>query len=121
MGVGGIGIWQLLIILVIVLLLFGTKRLRNLGGDLGSAIKGFKGAMSDGEKEKDKEAEKLEQQPQEKVAEDKAADQAKEAKHSLEKEIKILLVHSLGHLLGYDHDYPEKEKSMLNFLEKYTG
>ena len=47
MGVGGISIWQLLIILVIVLVLFGTKRLRNLGGDLGSAIKGFKKAMKD--------------------------------------------------------------------------
>jgi sec-independent protein translocase protein TatA len=45
----GIGIWQLVIILVIVLLLFGTKRLKNLGGDLGGAIKGFKGAMKDGE------------------------------------------------------------------------
>ncbi len=49
---GGIGIWQLIIILVIVLLLFGTKRLRNLGGDLGGAIKGFKGAMKQGEEEK---------------------------------------------------------------------
>jgi len=44
---GGIGIWQLIIILVIVLLLFGTKHLKNLGGDLGSAIKGFKGAMKE--------------------------------------------------------------------------
>lgn len=43
----GIGIWQLIIILVIVLLLFGTKRLKNLGGDLGGAIKGFKNAMTD--------------------------------------------------------------------------
>lgn len=47
MGIGGISIWQLLIILAIVLLLFGTKRLRNLGGDLGGAIKGFKKAMND--------------------------------------------------------------------------
>lgn len=52
----GIGIWQLIIILVIVLLLFGTKRLKNLGGDLGSAIKGFKGAMKDGEDETKKES-----------------------------------------------------------------
>jgi sec-independent protein translocase protein TatA len=44
---GGIGIWQLIIIAVIVVLLFGTKKLRNLGGDLGSAIKGFKNAVSD--------------------------------------------------------------------------
>ena len=47
MGIGGIGIWQLLIILVIVLLLFGTKKLRNLGGDLGGAIRGFKKAVSE--------------------------------------------------------------------------
>lgn len=46
----GISIWQLLIVLVIVLLLFGTKRLRNLGGDLGGAIKGFKKAMGEEEK-----------------------------------------------------------------------
>lgn len=49
MGIGGISIWQLLIVLVIVLLLFGTKRLRGLGGDLGSAIKGFKKALGDDE------------------------------------------------------------------------
>ena len=61
MGVGGISIWQLLIVLVIVLLLFGTKRLRNIGSDLGNAIKGFRGAMSDGEKgDKEKNTEKLE-------------------------------------------------------------
>lgn len=61
MGFGGISIWQLLIILVIVLLLFGTKRLRNLGGDLGSAVKGFKKAMTDEEKKAaEQEPEKLE-------------------------------------------------------------
>lgn len=57
MGIGGISIWQLLIILAIVFMLFGTKRLRGMGGDLGSAIKGFKKAMSD-----DNDA-KLEQKP----------------------------------------------------------
>jgi sec-independent protein translocase protein TatA len=41
----GISIWQLLIILAIVLLLFGAKRLKNLGPDLGSAIKGFRQSM----------------------------------------------------------------------------
>lgn len=40
-------IWQILIILAIVLLLFGTKRLRNIGSDLGAAIKGFRKGMSD--------------------------------------------------------------------------
>lgn len=46
MGLGGISIWQLLIILAIVVMLFGTKRLRNIGGDLGEAIKGFRSSMS---------------------------------------------------------------------------
>jgi sec-independent protein translocase protein TatA len=48
MGIAGIGIWQLVIILAIVLLLFGGKRLGSLGGDLGSAISGFRRAMRDG-------------------------------------------------------------------------
>jgi len=47
----GISIWQLLIILAIVLVLFGAKRLRNVGSDLGGAIKGFKRAMHEGEDE----------------------------------------------------------------------
>lgn len=53
MGVGGIGIWQLLIILLIVVMLFGTKKLRSLGSDLGGALKGFKTAMKDDESEDD--------------------------------------------------------------------
>jgi len=52
MGLGGISIWQLLIILAIVLLLFGAKRLRNVGSDLGEAIKGFKKSVREGEEEK---------------------------------------------------------------------
>jgi sec-independent protein translocase protein TatA len=56
MGIGGISIWQLLIILVIVIMLFGTKRLRTLGSDLGSAVKGFRKSMTDdGEKEQPSE------------------------------------------------------------------
>ncbi len=47
MGFGGISIWQLVIILVIVVLLFGTKKFRNIGGDLGNAVKGFKKAMNE--------------------------------------------------------------------------
>ncbi|RLV61360.1 Sec-independent protein translocase subunit TatA [Parashewanella curva] len=46
----GISIWQLLIIAVIVVLLFGTKKLRNIGSDLGGAVKGFKNAMSEEDK-----------------------------------------------------------------------
>ncbi|CNL38777.1 Sec-independent protein translocase subunit TatA [Yersinia kristensenii] len=44
---GGISIWQLLIIAVIVVLLFGTNKLRTLGADLGASIKGFKKAIGD--------------------------------------------------------------------------
>ena len=51
---GGISIWQLVIIAVIVVLLFGTKKLRNLGTDLGSAVKGFKKAVTDEEKAEQK-------------------------------------------------------------------
>ena len=51
MGLGGISIWQLLIILAIVVMLFGTSRLRNMGSDLGSAIKGFRNSMSKDEAE----------------------------------------------------------------------
>jgi len=47
MGIGGISLWQLIIILVIVILLFGTKKLKTLGSDLGSAVKGFKNSVSD--------------------------------------------------------------------------
>ncbi|MGD0958828.1 MAG: twin-arginine translocase TatA/TatE family subunit [Methylomonas sp.] len=46
----GIGISELLLILVIVVVIFGTKRLKNVGADLGEAIKGFRNAVKDGEK-----------------------------------------------------------------------
>lgn len=51
MGFGGISLWQLLIILAIVVLIFGTKKLKNIGSDLGGAVKGFKDSMKDGEEE----------------------------------------------------------------------
>ncbi|RXJ72612.1 twin-arginine translocase subunit TatA [Veronia nyctiphanis] len=63
---GGISIWQLLIIAAIVVLLFGTKKLRNIGGDLGSAIKGFKKAMNDDESKKDKDADFVQNKLEEK-------------------------------------------------------
>lgn len=53
---GGISIWQLLIILAIVLVLFGAKRLRTLGSDLGGAVKGFKQAVKEGEEESKSDA-----------------------------------------------------------------
>ncbi|SEI51566.1 sec-independent protein translocase protein TatA [Allopseudospirillum japonicum] len=58
---GGISIWQLLIVLGIIILIFGTKKLRNVGSDLGGAVRGFKEAMN-----KEKSAE-----------ENESADQAK--------------------------------------------
>jgi len=51
---GGISIWQLLIIAVIVLLLFGTKNLGSIGSDLGASIKGFKKAIKDDDEKQDK-------------------------------------------------------------------
>jgi len=52
----GISVWQLLILLAVVILIFGTKKLKNVGGDLGSAIKGFKSAVKDGDADKDKDS-----------------------------------------------------------------
>ncbi|MFO0449823.1 MAG: twin-arginine translocase TatA/TatE family subunit [Pseudomonadota bacterium] len=49
----GIGFRELLIILLIALLIFGAKKLRTIGSDLGAAVKGFKKSMDDGEKEQD--------------------------------------------------------------------
>jgi sec-independent protein translocase protein TatA len=57
---GGIGIWQLLIILLIVILVFGAKKIRNIGGDLGSAIKNFKQAVKEGEDDGEDEAKRVE-------------------------------------------------------------
>lgn len=71
MGLSGISIWQLLIILVIVVLLFGTKRLGSLGSDLGKMIKGFKSSINDGEDEK---ADKKDDAPQ--AVEDKTKSSA---------------------------------------------
>ncbi len=45
---GSVSIWHWLIVLLIVIMVFGTKKLRNLGGDLGGAVKGFKDGMKDG-------------------------------------------------------------------------
>jgi sec-independent protein translocase protein TatA len=56
MGAGAFGIWKLLILLAIILLVFGTKKLKSLGTDLGGAIKGFKNAMDDGKKVEEADA-----------------------------------------------------------------
>ncbi len=57
----GFSLWQLLIVLVIVILLFGTKKLKNIGSDLGGAVKGFKNAVNEGENEKQANIEKKEE------------------------------------------------------------
>lgn len=57
--VGGISGWQLLILLLIVVLVFGTKRLRNIGSDLGGAVRGFKKGMDEESPTDDKPAERL--------------------------------------------------------------
>jgi sec-independent protein translocase protein TatA len=58
MGLGGLHIWHLLIILVIVVLIFGTKRLKSIGGDLGGAIKGFKKAVDNDEEKASQDSQK---------------------------------------------------------------
>ncbi len=68
----GISIWQLLIVLGIVVLLFGTKKLRNMGTDLGGAIRGFKKSMSDDDTTKDEQDASIESQSQAQVHEARA-------------------------------------------------
>ena len=50
MGASGISVWQLLIVLLIVVLIFGTKRIKNIGSDLGGAIKSFRKGMTEADK-----------------------------------------------------------------------
>jgi len=59
-GLSGISPWSLVIILVIVVVIFGTKRLRNAGGDLGGAVKNFKDSMRTGESEANAKKESIE-------------------------------------------------------------
>ncbi len=61
MGLGGISMWQLLIVLLIVVLIFGTKRLKSIGGDLGGALKSFRKAMDSDDKEAGDEPERIEE------------------------------------------------------------
>lgn len=76
MGLGGISIWQLLIILAIVVMLFGTKRLRSLGSDLGSAVKGFKNSMQDEQGNADDSGEDLDKNASEAMASAEAAEKS---------------------------------------------
>ena len=72
---GNMGIWQLLIIVVIVVLLFGTKKLRNLGDDLGSAVKGFKKAVTDEDNPKTENQESVDSIANKKTATTDSAEQ----------------------------------------------
>lgn len=72
---GTFSIWHWLIVLVVVALIFGTKKLRNVGEDLGSAVKGFKAGMKEG----DDEAARVETR---KVQDDTIDVQAREKNHS---------------------------------------
>ncbi len=75
MGFGNIGWFQILVVLLIVLLVFGTKKIRTLGGDLGGAIRDFRKGMSEEDKEDDEPGE----------AEDKDSDDEKKSHHKPEK------------------------------------
>ncbi len=59
MGLGGISIWQLLIVLLIVVLLFGTRKLKGMGSDLGGAIKGFKNALNEDDRKDEQAADEV--------------------------------------------------------------
>lgn len=78
MGIGGISIWQLLIILAIVVLLFGTKKLKGMGSDLGGAVKGFKKAINNDTEATDvKDKDEQSQEAQEPTAEKANANEEK--------------------------------------------
>ena len=61
MGIGGISFWQILIILVVILVLFGGKKIRTMGSDLGEGLKGFKKAIKDEDADKEYESKKDDQ------------------------------------------------------------
>ncbi len=63
MGIGNIGVPQLIILLVVVMLVFGTKKIRNLGGDMGSAIRDFRKGMNETESAVEETVEATEAEP----------------------------------------------------------
>jgi sec-independent protein translocase protein TatA len=81
MGLGGISLWQLLIVLLIVVVIFGTKRLRSIGTDLGGAVKGFRKAMSEAEADSDETPKKLDE-PDAEFAEARREQSQTEKNHS---------------------------------------
>lgn len=79
MGLGGISPWSLVIILVIVVLLFGTKKLRNMGGDLGGALKNFKKAMAEDDADKLNKDESKEDDKENTASKESSQDDTKDA------------------------------------------
>ena len=82
---GGFSIWHWLVVLAIVLLLFGTSKLRNIGGDLGSAINNFKRSMREGgaaaaEDQDDKAQDKLKDKSQGTVIEGEVTEKKSKTK-----------------------------------------
>jgi sec-independent protein translocase protein TatA len=74
MGFGGLSIGHLLVVLVIILLVFGTKKLKNIGADLGNAVKGFRSAMASAERDEEPaETKQIEQDPLRRVVDTEAA------------------------------------------------
>ena len=73
----GLGMRELVIILLVVLVVFGTKKLRTIGSDLGGAVRGFKKAMNDGEEEQNAPKQIRSEAPDAEFAEAKKADAAK--------------------------------------------
>ncbi len=77
----GISIWQLLIVLGIVILLFGTKKLRNIGGDLGGAIRGFKKSMNEDDS-KEKKSDAIEEDAEKPAQTSEAKETSQDKTHS---------------------------------------
>ena len=82
MGLGGISMWQLLIILVIVVVIFGTKRLTSMGSDLGGAVKGFRKAMGDAEADIEEGPKAIDEKPDAEFSEAHADDTQADRKHT---------------------------------------
>lgn len=78
----GISIWQLLIVLGIVILLFGTKKLRNIGTDLGGAIRGFKKSMGDEESPQAKTDNDSIEEQETSTVQDSSTEKTEEKTHS---------------------------------------
>jgi len=78
MGFGGISTWQLVILLLIIIIIFGTRRLRNMGGDLGTAFKGFRKGLNEGDEEEPVEPDQI-------VADEPSAARSEEATEPAQK------------------------------------